>query len=366
MHIHPSNRHAFTLIDLILTAVLIAIFSILFLFMFMPALGIYPGHRRGSGSANAHSQSNLRSLTTGAMNYAGDHNDRIFSYTWNAGQEYITLYSGRPKAIPDSRSAAALQAENILQRATGRIGSEDTKHYGPRITPPVKQLMHLRYSHIVLLDYLTDRQPEPIAASPFDKNLYDWQENPLAYLDKENPFPYGSGFPTEAGYDMDPTWTDPAVMQLWPFGSSYQVVPHAWLNDTDPQYTPSPNSPHHMILQAEEDTPLGGRKMTEVAHPSAKVFMYEEFDYQTESTPLYASDPNAKMTLAFFDGSVRQERIKAANSAQDQSDPTRIWQQPYLPLDTFPIPRAGLGDTTPLDLRFRWTKGGLAGVDFEP
>lgn len=219
------------------------------------------------------------------------------------------------------------------------------------------------------MDYLTDRQPEPIAASPFDKNLIDWQENPLAYLDKKNPFPYGSGFPTKAGYDMDPAWTDPAVMQLWPFGSSYQVVPNAWLNDEDPQYTPSPNSPHHMIPSAntDESTPLGGRKFTEVTHPSAKVFMYEEFDRFTDSkNPLYASAPNARINLAFFDGSVRQEVVSDANSAQDPSNPSRIWQQPYLPLDTFPKPIGGLEDTTPLDLRFRWTKDGLAGIDYAP
>ena len=105
--------------------------------------------------------------------------------------------------------------------------------------------------------------------------------------------------------------------------------------------------------------------MTEVAHPSGKVFMYEEFDrFSDAKTPYYASDPRARINLAFFDGSVRRERVKDANSAQDKDHPEWVWQQPYIPLDTFPLPQGGLGDQTLLDLRFRWTKRGLAGIDY--
>ncbi|MBO6513819.1 MAG: hypothetical protein JJ974_07650 [Phycisphaerales bacterium] len=352
MHIRSSNRRALTILEIILLICTVALL-----------VGIFvPATCGGSRSApNVVAQANLRSLNTGAANYASDSDDRIFSFTWELGSDYLTRHSGRVKPILNSQEAAAEQTLNILEQSTDRVVGDS------RISLPKAQLLHLRYSHLVLMHYLTDRQPEPIAASPFDKNLIDWQENPLAYLQPNNPFPYGSGFPTKAGYDMDPSWTDPAVMQLWPFGSSYQVVPHAWVNDEDPQYTPAPNTPHHMILQAEEDTPLGGRKMAEVAFPSAKVFMYEEFDRFTDAkNPLYASDPNARINLAFFDGSVRQELVSDANSAQDPDQPHAVWQQTYLPLDTFPVPQAGLGDSTPLDLRFRWTKDGLAGVDYTP
>lgn len=352
MHTFPSNRHAFTIYELIA----VIFIALLLIGILLPAMG---QTRCGGGSMNVVAQANLRSLNTGTANYAGDHNDLIFSFTWNAGESYIELSSRSEVQMSSQKEAAAYQAMNILQRSTGRLQGNTA------LKAPTSQLLQLRYSHLVLMDYLTDRQPEPIAASPFDKNLIDWQESAMGFTNK-HPFPYADGLPTKPGFDMDPAWTDPAVMQLWPFGSSYQVVPHAWLNDEDPQYTPSTNTPHHMILQAEEDTPLGGRKMTEVAQPAAKVFMYEEFDHKSEASPLYASDPNARINLAFFDGSVRQEVVSDANSAQDQSDPTRIWQHPYLPLDTFPEPKGGLGDTTPLDLRFRWTKLGLAGIDYGP
>lgn len=355
MHSNHNTRHALTIVEILVLIVILA----LAIGILLPAPGSCGGRRVAKTVV---AQANLRSLNTGAMNYAGDSDDLLFGFTAHLDNNASYLHqwgSGRPKPeIHSHQTSTAYQARNILQRATGRITSTE------KILLPKSRLMHLRYSHLVLLDYLTDRQPEPIMASPFDKNLIDWQDNPLAYLEEDNSFPYAQGLSSKTGYDTDPTWTDPAVLQLWPFGSSYQVVPHAWLNDTNPQYTPSPTSPHHMVLQAEEDTPLGGRKLTEVAFPSQKVFMYEEFDRQSKSAPLYVSDPNAKANLAFFDGSIRQEKTSDANSAFDKDNPSTVWEQPYIPLDTFPLPSGGLNDQTKLDLRFRWTKNGLAGIDY--
>jgi len=326
MQSNHNTRHAFTILELLAVIVV----CLLLIGILLPALGSSRDHGHGMQSVVA--QANLRSLTTGSMNFAADHNDEIFSLT------------------------SADQASDILYRATGgRIP----------LTQAHQPILRLRYSHLVLLDYLTDRQPEPIAASPFDKNLINWQENPVAYLDKKYDFPYAQGLPTKPGYDMDPIWTDPAIIQLWPFASSYQVVPHAWLDDTNPQYTPSPTSPHHMI-DTGANTPLGGRKLSQVAHPSSKVFMYEEFErYKDPKKPLYASYPRAIINLAFFDGSVRQLAAEDTNSAFDKDNPESVWEQPYLPLDTFPLPSGGLNDQTKLDLRFRWTKHGLKGIDYQ-
>ncbi|MFK7758488.1 MAG: type II secretion system protein [Phycisphaerales bacterium] len=306
-------------------------------------------------SKNVVAQANLRSLNTGTANYAGDNGELIFWFTRIDDGKYSSL--AKPNDFYPRLDPAG-QAQDILQRATGRIQGKDA------VRLPIPELIRMRYSHLVLLDYLTDRQPEPIVASPFDKNLIDWQQNPLGYLDEDSDFPYGGGMPSVAGYDTDPMWLKESVKQLWPFGSSYQVVPHAWVNDVDPQYTPSSDSPHHMV-KGESEAPLGGRKMSEVAFPSAKVFMYEEFDRLSDPKGIYAAYPEAKINLAFFDGSVRSELVGKANSAFDADHPDRVWEQAYVPLDTFPVPMGGHGDLTKLDLRFRWTKGGLAGIDYK-
>ena len=40
------------------------------------------------------------------------------------------------------------------------------------------------------------------------------------------------------------------------------------------------------------------------------------------------------------------------------------WQQAYVPLDKFPVPIGGLGDNSLVSQRFRWTFGGLSGINY--
>ena len=344
-------QSGFTIWELFAILVVVVVLVIIFL----PAMGSPRINTNGNES-----RANLRTLTMGAANYAGDSDEEIFYFKWTKESQYISLRSISDNLADPNQSSLAsrgAQAENILMRATGRI-----KGGGAIQNSWMMNVSH-RYSHLVLLDYLTDRQPEPIMASPFDKNLINWQENPLGYLDADSDVPYGKGMPSEAGYDTDPMWLEDSVKQLWAFGSSYQVVPHAWLDDVDPQYTPSAESPHHLV-KGESEEPLGGRRMTEVKFPSQKVFMYEEFDRFSDPKGIYAAYPEAKVNLAFFDGSVRQEETSDARSAYDEKNPTRVWEQRYVPLDTFPVPMGGLGELKKWDLRFRWTKGGLSGIDY--
>ncbi len=327
-----DRRRAFTVVELIVLVCIVA----LIIGILVPAS---TGGRRSA--PNVVAQANLRSLNTGAGNYAGDHGDQLFML------------------------GSSERAADILRRATGRAAGRGLGRVSDfdGLDSSHELLLRMRYSHLVLLDYLMDRQPEPISASPFDENLIDWQENLLGYLDAESDFPYAKGMPKEAGYDMDPMWVEEGVKQLWGFGSSYQVVYHAWVDDDEPQYVPMAGSPHHMVDMGT-GKPLGGRKMTEVKFPSLKVFMYEEFDRDSDPKGIYAAYPEAKVNLAFFDGSIRGERTMSANSAFDAGNPDGVWEQRYVPLDTFPVPMGGLGEEELLDLRFRWTKGGLGGFDF--
>jgi prepilin-type processing-associated H-X9-DG protein len=339
--------------------VVIAIIALL-IGILLPALG-----QARRSAQNVVAQANLRSLNTGAANYAGDSDDRIFSYTWGEGDLVTRPDTGNQETMTSDTTAAAIQAQDILIRATGRKG-------GPsRIKAPEVRLMHRRYSHLVLLDYLTDRQPEPIAASPFDKNQINWQENPLEYKEDSNSFPYGNGAPSVTGFDDDENWELEEVVALWPFASTYQMVPAAWNSDGigTTTYTPVPETPHLFRSNGgRNDRPrLGRRKMTHVAHPSGKVMMFEEFDRFSDTEGLYFAYPEARCNLAFFDGSVRQEVTADANpgwnpdTPQTQREP---WLQKYVPLETFPYPKGGLGDATEYCTRYRWTRYGLQGIDY--
>ena len=345
-----NKSRAFTLIELLVVIAIIA----LLIGILLPALG----QARRSAN-NVKSQANLRSLNTGAANYASDNSDRIFSYTWRAGESY-TMPDGRVKSEDSDSDAAARQNQEILQRVTGRVSGQY------KITSFIGRLPHRRYSHLVLLDFLTDVQPEPIAASPFDRNLITWQENTLEYGSGSG-VPYADGAPE--GYDDDSVWLETAVRQRWPFASTYQTVPAAWNSDGiagASTYIPHSASPHTFTTSsAGFSPPLGRRKFTQVAHPSGKVMMFEEFDRFSDSAGLYFAYPESKCNLAFFDGSVRNEQTADANPGWNPDEPEQpAWTQIYVPLDTFPLPKGGTNDPTQYCQRYRWTRYGLQGIDF--
>ena len=341
------RKNAFTLIELLVVIAIIA----LLIGILLPALG-----QAQRSAKNVLSQSNQRSLNTGAANYASDNSDRVFSYTWRAGEVY-TLPSGQVRRPNSDQEAAADQNQEILMRVTGRVqGVTKIRNFNVR-------LPHRRYSHLVLLDFLTDVQPEPIAASPFDRNLIQWQENPLDYNNGSG-VPYADG--AQSGYDQDTNWLLPAVRQRWPFASTYQMVPAAWNTDGiagAPTYIPVATSPH--LFQGNNAVPLGRRKFTQVSHPSGKVMMFEEFDRFSDKDGLYFAYPEAKCNLAFFDGSVRNLQTADANPGWNPSQPGTEWRQTYVPLDTFPLPKDGLSsNTVRYCQRYRWTRFGLQGIDY--
>lgn len=341
------RKNAFTLIELLVVIAIIA----LLIGILLPALG-----QAQRSAKNVLSQSNLRSLNTGAANYASDNADLIFSYSWRGGEAY-TMPDGRIKTETDDQAAAARQNQEILQRVTGRIkGVTKIRNFAIR-------LPHRRFSHLVLLDFLTDVQPEPIAASPFDRNLIQWQENPLEY-DSGSGVPYADGIP--ADHDDDGNWPSLEMRQRWAFASTYQMIPAAWNTDGiagAPTYVPVSDTPH--LFQGGQGVPLGRRKFSQVAHPSGKVMMFEEFDRFNDKDGLYFAYPEAKCNLAFFDGSVRNEQSADSNPGWNPDQPeAESWTQRYIPIDTFPPPKSGLGETTEYCQRYRWTRFGLQGIDY--
>jgi prepilin-type N-terminal cleavage/methylation domain-containing protein len=349
-----KKNRAFTLIELLVVIAIIA----LLIGILLPAIG-----KARDTAKNVLSQTRMRGLTQGASNYSADNSDRVFSYTWKgprAGGPSVVFFDmpdGTTKSATNDQEAASWQQTAILQRVTGRTeGATKIKNFGAR-------LAHRRYSHIVLLDYLTNIQPEPISASPFDKNLLEWQQAPTD-ITAANNIPYAPGSDT-AGYDQSDGWSGAEIRQRWAFASTYQTVPAAWNTDGingSPTYIPIASTPH--LFQGGNGIPLGERRYTQVAFPAGKVLQFEEFDRFSSRQDLHFMYPEAQTNLSFFDGSVRRERTADANPGWNPSTPNQEWRQKYVALHTFPIPKTGFGESTTYCQRYRWTRYGLRGIDF--
>ena len=222
MH-QPTRHNAFNSIELVITLVILAMMAT----VLTPTLSSMRSQMRGLSS-----EANLILIAQASASYAQDNDDRIFSFTWRAGVPYINLATGKMKTSFSDTQAAARQVQNILHRATGRLN-------GPgKILIPSSRLVHRRYTHLVLADYLGGIVSSPIWADPADANLIRWQlEQPMTPQDySDSGVPYANGLPASPGYVDDGSWASNAIRQLWPFASSYQAVPHAWQPDFGPQY----------------------------------------------------------------------------------------------------------------------------------
>lgn len=351
-----KKNKAFTLIELLVVIAIIA----LLIGILLPAIG-----KARDTAKNVLSQNRARQLAVGANAYAADYGDRIASFDTDFVAPFnYDIGGGDTYRVRDPLGVASANQAEILRRVTGRYaGDHEIQVFDGR-------LWQRRWNHVALLDYLTTTQPEPIATSPFDKNQIVWQEDKLNY-DTGSTVPYANGTPP-AGHDTDGNWGRKQVRNRWAFASSYQTVPAAWNTDGiggQATYHPVADTPHLFGNNYDGNgvstqIPIGKRKFNQVAHPAGKVFQFEEFDRFSTRQGLSFMYPEAQCNLSFFDASVRRIASAEANPGWNPDQPDTTWVQTYVPIDTFPEPKEGLGDNTQYCQRFRWTRYGLQGIDF--
>ncbi|MEM1164978.1 MAG: prepilin-type N-terminal cleavage/methylation domain-containing protein [Planctomycetota bacterium] len=346
---------AFTLIELLVVVAVIA----LLIGLLLPTLG-----RAREAARLVGCLSNQRGLGQAGHAYAVDYSGSIFSLSWSVDDDFNGPFPAANPALlfaEDDFEARMFQAIHNAEQRSSYVGRID---FPLRREDPEQTIIVDHYTYEVLSSYYGNEQIEFAATCPSD----------LALLEKH-----------EQRYSG-------ANPQLQSYASSYHVTPASYTRDVlrpaaggyvtpgtpgwSPVYAPSANS---LTLLFNPTPPrfYDERFMTEVAYPSGKVWMHEWVQLHFPGQFVYAAE-RSRMPLLMYDGSASTRNTRDSNRGYSPVCPQcpasvirfngEIEYAPWLDVE-LSDPRSTSAGQYGLSFeqvypRYRWTRGGLRGVDF--
>lgn len=323
----------FTLIELLVVIAII----VLLVGILLPALA-----KAREATKRVIDTTRLNQMVIASLNYGTDFDNRMPSFTWRAGETYAGrgFDDGTNYTAGSDIQAAANQAVSII-----RFRGDD-----PEIPIMTGWIPHVLYSHLVMNDYLAQRLPEEMVASSNDVIRLEWQ------LQRRN----NASEPTP-----NPGVTSGAQSRRWFYSSSWQIVPAAYSADLGrgTQTTVQQGTVHSEYQVGASR--LGNRRQSDIAFPGQKVFWHDNVDRAAGRLELsrYFAFPNANVLVALADGSSAFRITRESNpgfrpNLPNSPLPTRFQYSP----DSWEPPVDPSGAT--VTGYYRWTRGGLKGIDF--
>ncbi len=328
-------RRGFTLIELLVVIAVIA----LLVAILLPALA---KARRAARTAAC--QSNLHQMMVAHTAYATDFKGFIAAYNGRSEDRASTNYH-----VPTGAQIAE-QAADIFEEITG---DELPAYTAGGSVGAAQSFVVEQFSHFVLAQYLDGALPAPATVCPEDQARLSWRASPDDM--SSNPFKPQKDL-NLAGKNL--LW--------WPCSASYQLAPWACRKTKD---VAGDVAGYHQTADFDHDmyaTKLGfgGAKVHQIAYPAAKVALNDTQDRHFAGRETFFLYTRAQQPLAFFDGSVSNRKTENANKGLDPFQPNRG------PCKLKYAPDAGFESPALPDLGYkvvayyRWTRNGLAGVDF--
>jgi len=311
----------------------------------------------------------MRLIGQASAMYSSANAGRLFTFSWEPGQVPVT---------PNKQLALAcanlnpFNASNLLRAPTLQLLDLVTYGFKDERLPPVESVVpvntvpHISYNNLVLSKFMGATLPSELFVSSGDKHRKYW----LNHLDKYLDDPAGSpARPPSASTDFVDLWR-------YPFSSSYQVGVSHFSNDTG--HTGSPPSPstseratnHRTWYMPNQPGILRSRNASEVAFPSLKVTMFDEFDRYSPNEQSFFALPGASNIMNFYDGHAARLAIADANYGFFPNQPDRGADTPdqpskfyvYSPISWWDPP--GAMGTAFVPVRYDQTRGGLQGIDY--
>ncbi len=345
----PKLRRAFTLIELLVVIAIIA----LLVAILLPSLA--EARRAARQAINV---SNQKNLSTSTFNYGGDFKDKVASFSWQGGRTYRLTSGPNGATTPVTPGSDLLAAANQALDIIRRRAAPDNTGINTSLNDWIP---HPTYSHLIVMDFLSARMPEPMLLSPEDRFRSNMAET---LRTSANPTAYCMSLPGTNG----------DIRETWPYSSSYQWVPAS--------YTPDRETPDNGSLRQQDNQiyylynagtgqryKLGRRNLADVRFPAQKVLLMEDVARHVGKKEMPFLHPNAQITIAGFDGQVRTIRMSETNPGGYTAFNGRLRSQAlfsYEPRTLWGYPLWPDGSTAPVDMpgRCRWTVSGLGGVDF--
>ncbi len=313
----PARTHGFTLIELLVVIAIIA----LLVSILLPALGsARKAARLGVCVSNYHQ------MIVGINAYAADYDDVIGSFSWKAGDFGTSNHS--------NMDSVRTQAEMLLLD----MGYEEVDWDSQTFALP-----NIQHSHLVMALHFGQEMDESVVC-PEDRQRQEWRSKPETL-------------------DTVAEVRTPAYRASWLTAGTYELTPAGYAPDTgnSQNETMHQNAMSHRRYGALKSRPYGRRRLDQVFFPGMKVAMNDTIA-RHQGDEIFALYPAAKQPLLFWDGHVAQHTTDDGNVGFYPNTPhnratTRLF---YAPASWEP-PVTGRASVLG---QFRWTRGGLKGVDF--
>jgi len=300
--------------------VVIAIIAVLIAIL-LPALG-----KAKRVARTALCQSNMRQIGVAANVYAERFSGRIPAFSWKGGARPLPSADVDLQFASSDPVAVRFQAVDIMRRwepgALISASSGGSNWYA-----------HLWFTHLVMLDELGALDARsPVVVCPEDREQLDRLEA------DDDEFTVHTRFRR--------------------FESSYETaaVTHS-VDQAGGALDPISQHGEGIWTFSRPNRYLVSRRWSEVVFPSGKAHMFDSYDRHASNEVRFYADERSVQPILFFDGSVRISATADSNPGFRPRDPA----SPEPTIMRLVIPGEGTSEYVGF---YRWTRGGLGGIDF--